>query len=182
MYSILINHHVTPGLLVHKTNKVSRGLKCMLLILTLWPCLHSKFWYSHPTKATICLMSDDELMMQHHQIQSIMWDMERFCEVKFGSNQTISENFKWWQCNSIRIHYPNIEKFRHLNHLSALKSHTFHEIFAAITWIMLTNHMWCLLASTWGQFHREYSRYMSLIWDSKLIIQFYNYIFLGPVS
>ena len=35
---------------------------------------------------------------------------------------------------------------------------------------MLTNHQWGLVAFTWGQFHRKYWRYLSLIWVSKFLI------------
>ena len=49
-------------------------------------------------------------------------------------------------------------------------------------WSVLTYHQWGLVAFTWGQFHRKYSRYLSLIWVCKLLILYYSLISQGPMS
>ena len=46
-------------------------------------------------------------------------------------------------------------------------------------WLMIR---WDIVSFTWRQFHRKCSRYLSLIWVWKSIIQDYSHISQGPMS
>ena len=52
----------------------------------------------------------------------------------------------------------------------------------AITWTLLINHQWGLVAFTWEHFHKKCSWYLSLIWILKSSIWDNSHIAQGPMS